>query len=84
MKLGAFPWHIGIYMYQGNAAPDYVCGGSIINEKVVLTGMVKANFKKLFNTDLKGKHKRIIAFRNKLFNITVTTTSQNSEFIYTF
>jgi hypothetical protein len=39
-KVGEFPWHVGIYRYSDNGTLQQVCGGSLINPSMVLTGML--------------------------------------------
>lgn len=39
-KVGEFPWHVGIYRYSANGTLQQVCGGSLVNPSMVLTGML--------------------------------------------
>ena len=36
--LGRFPWMVAIIRHVDNGPDEYVCGGSLIRENVVLTG----------------------------------------------
>ena len=35
---GAFPWHAAIYLKKSDSQYDYVCGGSLITNSVVVSG----------------------------------------------
>lgn len=37
-KLGAFPWHVGVYREDGNGTYEQICGGSLISSNLVVSG----------------------------------------------
>lgn len=37
-KKGDYPWQVGIYTKINTELNDFVCGGSLINERTILTG----------------------------------------------
>lgn len=39
-----YPWHVGLYEIEENSRTQYLCGGSIIHPKAIITGMYKFNY----------------------------------------
>jgi secreted trypsin-like serine protease len=39
VKVGDFPWHVGIYKYSDNDSLQQICGGSLISPNTVVSGM---------------------------------------------
>lgn len=39
VRRGAYPWHVGLYTIVNSTNMQYICGGTLLNDRVILTGI---------------------------------------------